>query len=154
MNRTPLPSLVTVLRTLGSYGERLSPAEATPEQLAIVSQAVEEARRLLANAHRPAPATGCTAHPNGPVDPTDGLCLLCRRRRHLARLQAEAVDRDLGAVARTLAEHGETEAVHQHGARAVARAQAAAGRGTHKYPPNARPAALAARQAATETEAP
>ncbi|MFF4179644.1 hypothetical protein [Streptomyces sp. NPDC001750] len=131
MNRTPLPALVTVLNTLGTYGTRLSPATATPEQLAIVHQAVEEARRLLAAAKGPA-TSGCADHPNGPVDPTDGLCLLCRGPRHRARLQAAAVDPALGDVARTLAEHGETEAVRRHGPRAVARAQAASGRSTQR----------------------
>ncbi|GHA94125.1 hypothetical protein [Streptomyces chryseus] len=134
MNRTPLPSLVTVLRTLGTYGDRLSPADATPEQLAVVAQAVEDARRLLAAAKGPASTGACPQHPTGPLDPTDGLCLLCRGRRHRARLQATAIDPDLGDVVRTLAEQGETEAVRRHGARAVARAQAAAGRGTHKHP--------------------
>ncbi|MBT2492338.1 hypothetical protein J7E96_28280 [Streptomyces sp. ISL-96] len=136
MNRTPLPALVTALRTLGSYGDRLSPADATPEQLAVVAQAVEEARRLVAAAHRPPSTSDCPDHPPGPLDPTDGLCLLCRGRRH--RAAAQAANTPLTDVARTLADHGETEAVRRHGARDVARAQAAAGRGTHKYPPNTR----------------
>ncbi|WP_406501541.1 hypothetical protein OHA04_27380 [Streptomyces sp. NBC_01590] len=137
MNRTPLPALVTTLRTLGSYGERLTPADATPEQLLIVARAVDEARRLLAAANGPASTTGCSEHPNGPADPTaGGACLLCGNRRRPATGPAATVP--VEDVVQVLAHLGEQEAVRRFGARAVARATAAAGRGTHKHPPRTR----------------
>ncbi|MEU9758906.1 hypothetical protein [Streptomyces sp. NPDC047985] len=94
----------------------------------------KEARRLLDATKGPS-ISRCADHPTGPTDPTDGLCLLCRGRRHRAQLQAAAVAPALGDVARTLAEHGETEAVRRHGPRAVARAQAACGRSTQPGAP-------------------
>ncbi|MFE4329689.1 hypothetical protein ACFRQM_09555 [Streptomyces sp. NPDC056831] len=137
MNRTPLPALVNVLCTLGSYGARLTPADATPEQLRIVANAVNEARRLLAAANGPASTTGCSEHPNGPVDPTEGgACLLCRNRRPPAAGTAAAVP--VEDVVQALADLGEQEAVRRFGARAVARATATAGRGTHKHSPHTR----------------
>ena len=138
MNRTPLPELVRTLRTLGDYGTRLDPAAATPEQLAIVRDTVETARRLVAAAAGPAAGHGCARHRGGPTDPTNGLCLLCGTRRRPAA-PAAAATADLGDIARDVTELGETEAERRHGARAVARALAAIGRGTHKYPISARP---------------
>lgn len=144
MNRTPLPALATTLRTLGSYGDRLVPADATPEQLRIVARALDEARRLLATASG-ATATGCDVHPAGPVDPTDGKCLLCRSRRHRPSTNpAAAAEAPAGVsaadVVRTIAQLGEQEAVRRYGGRAVTRATASAGRGTHRYPLYERPA--------------
>ncbi|MFG2404202.1 hypothetical protein ACGFR8_07660 [Streptomyces brevispora] len=141
MNRTSLPELACVLRTLGTYGHRLDPATATPEQLAIITRAVNEARHLVAAAQGPAPLTGCGEHPAGPVDPTDGRCLLCRPRRHRSQAAAAAPTTDVQVedIVQAVAELGEQEAVRRYGGRAVTRATAAAGRGTHRYPPNERP---------------
>lgn len=135
MNRTPLPELARVLLTLGSYGHRLNPATATDEQLATVIRAVDEARRLVHTAR--GPASGCTLHPAGPTDPADGgSCLLCRTRRRQAQLPDGPPLED---VLRDVAELGEEQAARRHSGRVVARALAAAGRGTHLYPPNDRP---------------
>lgn len=137
MNRHPLPELSRVLLALGRYGAHLDPATATPEHLAIVSRAVDEARRLVAAAQGPAAATGCPEHPTGPVDPTDGMCLLCRPRRH--RHTDPVGDVPVEDVVQAVTQLGEQEAVRRYGGRAVTRATAAAGRGTHLYPPNSRP---------------
>ncbi|MFE3378799.1 hypothetical protein [Streptomyces anulatus] len=135
MNRTPLPELVRVLHTLGDYGNRLDPAAATPEQLLIVTRAIEEARRLVTSAQ--GPANQCPQHPGAPVDPTDGgRCLFCRTRRHGA---ATVTDAPAADVLATVTDHGEEEAARRYGPRALALALAAAGRGTHRYPPNERP---------------
>lgn len=131
MNRTPLPELTRVLMTLGSYGHRLNPAEATYAQLDDVARALDEARRLLTAAR----SAGCARHPGAPTDPTDGdRCLFCPTRR-----SATVTDTPTAVVLADLTEHGEEETARRHGARAVTLALASAGRGTHRYPPNQRP---------------
>ncbi|MEW2068450.1 hypothetical protein [Streptomyces sp. NPDC007346] len=135
MNRTPLSELVRVLHTLGDYGNRLDPAAATPEQLLIVTRAIDEARRLLAAAQ--GPANQCPRHPGAPTDPTDGdRCIFCRTRRYGAATVTDATTTDVLA---TVADHGEEAAARRYGPRALTLALAAAGRGTHHYPPNQRP---------------
>ncbi|MFC8723683.1 hypothetical protein [Streptomyces bacillaris] len=135
MNRQPLPDLANVLRTLGTYGDRLVPAHATDEQLLVVARALEEARRLVTAARSPR----CPQHPGAPTDPTDnGRCLFCRTtRRHGAATATEASTAD---VLTTITDHGEQEAARRYGPRALTLALAAAGRGTHLYPPTQRPA--------------
>lgn len=131
MNRTPLPELTRVLMTLGSYGHRLNPAEATYAQLDDVARALDEARRLLTAAR----SAGCARHPGAPTDPTDGdRCLFCPTRR-----SATVTDTPTAVVLTDLAEYGEEETARRHGARAVALALATAGRSTHRYPINSRP---------------
>ncbi|MGW3327686.1 hypothetical protein [Streptomyces virginiae] len=65
VNCTPLPVLVTALRTRGSYDDRLSPVDSTTEQVDIVVQAVEATRRLLATARARPPPPRAPSTPPG-----------------------------------------------------------------------------------------
>ncbi|WP_327415462.1 hypothetical protein [Streptomyces sp. NBC_01233] len=129
MNRNHLPELVRTLHALGTFGDRLDPATATDEQLAIVARAIEEARRLVAAAK--GPANRCPRHPGAPGDPTEGgRCLFCARRPNAAT----RTDTPTADVLAAIQAHGEEEAARRHGARAVTLALAVAGRGSHLNP--------------------
>ncbi|MFF5655263.1 hypothetical protein [[Kitasatospora] papulosa] len=131
MNRTPLPSLVRALNTLGEYGGRLDPATATDEQLRIVSEAVEQARTFVAAARGPAAGMHCAEHPGAPADPTHGnACLFCTTR---ARRRTAAERAPLDDVVRDVAELGQNEATRRHGGPAVARAVAVLGRSSRQH---------------------
>ncbi|MFC9341420.1 hypothetical protein ACFT0G_25325 [Streptomyces sp. NPDC057020] len=133
MNRTPLPELVRTLHALGDFGNRLDPATATDEQLAIVARAIEEARRLITSAQ--GPGNRCPRHPGAPGDPAEGgRCLFCARRPGAAT----RTDTPTADVLADLTAHGDEEAARRHGARAVTLALALAGRGSHHNPTTAR----------------
>ncbi|MFB8406391.1 hypothetical protein [Streptomyces sp. NPDC055912] len=133
MNRNPLPELVRTLHALGDFGNRLDPATATDEQLAIVARAIEEARRLITSAQ--GPGNRCPRHPGAPGDPAEGgRCLFCARRPGAAT----RTDTPTADVLADLTAHGDEEAVRRHGARAVTLALALAGRGSHHNPTTAR----------------
>lgn len=138
MNRTVLPELLTALRSIGENAARTAPEDITPEVLHAIGVDLDRVRRLLAAAGRT--DTTCPEHPHGPVEPdSGGACLLCRIRSR--RTQTAAGTADLEDVHGAVAEFGEEEATRRYGARAVTHALAAAGRGTHRYPPHMHPAA-------------
>lgn len=139
MNLTMLQDLRTALAELRRYESRLTAAEATPQLLRELDQGLALARRLVAAAGN-LPVTGCRVHPDGPVDREAGGCLLCNTR-HRAATAAPPADVPVEDVLSAIEEHGHDEAVRRHGPRPVARALAAAGRGTtSNLPPEFREA--------------
>lgn len=138
MNARVLQDLRESLAALHRYAPRLTPADATPELLRELDQGLTLARRLVAAVGK-FPTTGCREHPDGPVDHGAGGCLLCntRRRARTADPPRASVDDVLAAIE----EHGRDEALLRYGARPVAHALAAAGRGTtSRRPRRCRPA--------------
>ncbi|WP_329368864.1 hypothetical protein OG896_24910 [Streptomyces sp. NBC_00669] len=127
MNRSAVQALAEVLRKLGRYGAWLDPANATPEQLASVAEALTEARHALDRASRPAPTTACRRHPGGPTEPgTTAGCLLCRTTRaRSATSPTDAFDPDITEVLAAIAEHGQDAAATRYGGLSVTRALAA-----------------------------
>lgn len=134
MNPDYLPALVQSLRTLGDFAARHDVTDAT---LAEIAAELDGARSLVASARGSQQENRCVRHPGGPFDPAaDHGCLLCGRRQPQA--QPPGDEAPVEDVARDVAELGEEEATRRHGPRAVAKALAAAGRGSHKSPPNTR----------------
>ncbi|MBC9729908.1 hypothetical protein [Streptomyces sp. TRM68367] len=122
MNRTVIRDLAAALQALGEHGERLTPTEATPEQLREIGEDMARVRRLFAEADADAPTTRCRRHPHGPVEPgTEGGCLLCRIRP-AARHPRPAEAAPLHEVREFIAQHGEAAATRRYGGPATARA--------------------------------
>ncbi|MEZ7004995.1 hypothetical protein [Streptomyces sp. AD55] len=134
MNGRLLQDLREALGELTRYADRLTVRDATPELLREVDQGLALARRLAAAAAR-LPVTGCREHPDGPVAPEAGGCLLCNtRRRHPHRTPPAA---PVAEVLRAIEEHGAGPAEDRYGARAVTRALVTAGKGTTTNLPTA-----------------
>lgn len=136
-----LPELSRVLVALGNLGAGLGP-DTDPATLDRLRAGLDMARRLLDEATRPG---RCPVHRGGERDPETGECLLCHLRPGARPAVGAAPVRE---VLRVAVDHGETEATRRYGARAVARALAASGRGAPTY----QAAARAARRSHGPTE--
>lgn len=129
INFQMLQDLRAALDELHGYKDRLTPREVTPQLLRELYQGLGLARSLVAAAGR-LPVTHCRTHPDGPVDPEAGGCLLCNTRRRAATTPPRPQLPPVQDVLAAITAHGRQEAARRYGARAVVRALAAAGRGT------------------------
>lgn len=125
MKRPDAVHLGRALRLVGEHGERLEAFDPGPEQLDEILRDLDAARRLLVAARASFSRTGCQRHPAGPVDPTNGRCLLCTQYERAGRitLQAGALEEaSVAEICAVISEHGQEAAENRFGPRAVARA--------------------------------
>ncbi|GGQ49635.1 hypothetical protein GCM10010250_21460 [Streptomyces althioticus] len=118
--------LGAALRALGEHGEHLTVFEAAPEQLDEIGEALDGARRLLADVRAELAPSGCRVHPAAPPDPASGAaCLFCATNRRRSQTSVPAPVTavvPVDEICRAVADTGHDEAVRRYGARVVARA--------------------------------
>lgn len=124
MSTSEVTDLGRALRALGEHGERLEAFAATREQLDEILVALDATRKRLQAVRATFGPSGCSLHPNVPVDPAaGGRCLLCAQHQRAGQNAApEVVTGTVAEICQYIDEHGQPAAEERFGAPAVTRA--------------------------------